>query len=302
MTRLPETARIVEVGPRDGLQNQPRTVPTEAKAEFIRLLGEAGIEDIEVTSFVRPDRVPQLADAEQLIPLLPPGPRYTALVPNLVGLERAVEAGLSRIAVFTAASETFNRKNINMSVEESLEAFRAILRRARDHRLWVRGYVSTVWVCPYEGAIAKEKVKEVVMRLVDLGVAEISLGDTIGAATPRDVEDTLGLLIEEVPRNRLAMHFHDTYGLALANAYQALTMGFSIFDSSAGGLGGCPYAPGALGNVATEDLLYLLDRLDIRTGVSLGGVRRASEFMARQLERTLPSRILGTPAGTEPNR
>ena len=301
VTEFPAAVRIVEVGPRDGLQNEPETVSTEAKAEFIRLLRAAGLNDIELTSFVRPDRIPQLADADRLLALLQPQKRYSALVPNLEGLQRAMDAGFSRVAVFTAASETFNRKNINMGIDESLDAFRAIVARARENDVSVRGYVSTGWVCPYEGPVAKERVLAVVGRLFDLGVDEVSVGDTIGAATPRDVEETLALLIESLPRARLAMHFHDTYGMAVANVYQALTMGLSIFDSSAGGLGGCPYAPGALGNVATEDLLYLFDRLGIHTGVELSGVRQASRFMARTLDRTLPSRILRTSVGEEPN-
>jgi hydroxymethylglutaryl-CoA lyase len=299
MTELPNTVRIVEVGPRDGLQNEARTVPTEKKAEFIRLLSAAGLKDIEVTSFVHPKAIPQLADAVDLVHLLPQSAaiRYSALVPNMKGLERAIESGIRRIAIFTAASETFNRKNINMGIAESIDVFRPVADRALSEGISVRGYVSTCFVCPYEGLIAKEKVAEVVQALFDLGVDEVSVGDTIGAATPKDVEVTVGYLLDRFPVERLAMHFHDTYGMALANVYQSLRMGISTFDSSAGGLGGCPYAPGASGNLATEDLVYLLDRLQIQTGVSLGLLRRASRFIAGELGRPLPSRVLQTSAG-----
>ena len=290
------TVRIVEVGPRDGLQNEPRTVPTDKKAEFVRLLAAAGLKDIEVASFVHPKWIPQLADAQDLIKQLEPNPnvRYSALVPNMKGLDRAIESGIRRIAVFTAASETFNRKNINMGIQESIDVFKPVVDRALKEGISVRGYVSTCFVCPYEGAVPKEKVAEVTRALFDLGVDEVSIGDTIGAATPKDVESTGGHLLGQFPVERLAMHFHDTYGMAIANVYQSLQMGFTTFDSSAGGLGGCPYAPGASGNVATEDLLYLLDRLGIATGVSLQLLRRASHFIAQELARDLPSRVLKT--------
>ncbi len=296
MAMLPKTVRIVEVGPRDGLQNEARTVPTDKKAEFVRLLAAAGLKDIEVASFVHPKWIPQLADAQDLIKQLEPNPnvRYSALVPNMKGLDRAIESGIRRIAVFTAASETFNRKNINMGIQESIDVFKPVVDRALKEGISVRGYVSTCFVCPYEGAVPKEKVAEVTRALFDLGVDEVSIGDTIGAATPKDVESTGGHLLGQFPVERLAMHFHDTYGMAIANVYQSLQMGFATFDSSAGGLGGCPYAPGASGNVATEDLLYLLDRLGIATGVSLQLLRRASHFIAQELARDLPSRVLKT--------
>jgi hydroxymethylglutaryl-CoA lyase len=299
MKQMPKAVRIVEVGPRDGLQNEARTVPTAKKAEFVRMLAAAGLQDIEVASFVHPKWVPQLADAADLIRQLPPVPgvRYSALVPNMKGLERAIETGIRRIAVFTAASETFNRKNINMGIDESIDVFRPVVERARKEGISVRGYVSTCFVCPYEGPVAKEKVGDVTKRLFDLGVDEVSIGDTIGAATPKDVESTGSFLLERFDAGKLAMHFHDTYGMAVANVYQSLQMGFTIFDSSAGGLGGCPYAPGASGNLATEDLLYLLDRLGIETGVSLHLIRRASHFIASELARELPSRVLQTTAG-----
>ena len=296
MAALPKSVHIVEVGPRDGLQNEARTVPTDKKAEFVRLLAAAGLKDIEVASFVHPKWIPQLADAQDLIKQLEPNPnvRYSALVPNMKGLDRAIESGIRRIAVFTAASETFNRKNINMGIQESIDVFKPVVDRALKEGISVRGYVSTCFVCPYEGAVPEEKVAEVTRALFDLGVDEVSIGDTIGAATPKDVESTGGHLLGQFPVERLAMHFHDTYGMAIANVYQSLQMGFTTFDSSAGGLGGCPYAPSASGNVATEDLLYLLDRLGIATGVSLQLLRRASHFIAQELARDLPSRVLKT--------
>src|SRR5262245_6681759 len=294
MTKLPPNVRIVEVGPRDGLQNEQKTVSTEKKAEFIKLLVGSGLRDIEVASFVHPKWVPQLSDAEELVPRLEFSPevRFSALVPNIKGLERAIAAGMRRIAVFTAASETFNHKNINMGIQESIDVFRPVVARALKEGMSVRGYVSTCFVCPYEGSIPKEKVAEVAHSLFELGVDEISIGDTIGAATPRDVEITVGFLLQHFPAGQLAMHFHDTYGMAVANVYQSLQMGITVFDSAAGGLGGCPYAPGASGNVATEDLVYLFDKLDVETGVSLKLIRRASHFIAQELARDLPSRVL----------
>jgi hydroxymethylglutaryl-CoA lyase len=294
MGDLPATVRIVEVGPRDGLQNESRTVPTDKKAEFIHLLAAAGLKDIEVASFVHPKWVPQLADAQDLIPQLEriPGVRYSALVPNMKGLERALASGIRRIAVFTAASETFNRKNINMGVQESIDVFRPVVERALTEGLSVRGYLSTAFVCPYEGRIAAEKVVDLTQALFDLGVDEISIGDTIGAATPKDVAATVGVLLQHFAASKLAMHFHDTYGMAVANVYQALQMGITVFDSSAGGLGGCPYAPGASGNAATEDLVYLFDQLGVQSGVSLKSLRVASRFVAKELGRELPSRVL----------
>ncbi len=293
---LPRKVRIVEVGPRDGLQNETRIVPTDKKAEFIRLLADSGLQDIEVASFVHPQRVPQLADAVELIRRLDcnSNVRYSALVPNMKGMARAIESGIRRIAVFTAASETFNRKNINMGIEESLDAFKPVVDLAIEEGMSVRGYISTCFVCPYEGAVSKDKVAEVTTRLFDLGVDEVSIGDTIGAATPKDVESTVSLLISIFSPEKLAMHFHDTYGLAIANVYQCLQMGLTTFDSSTGGIGGCPYAPGASGNVATEDLLYLLDRLGIETGVASQRLRAASRFIAAELGRELPSRVLKT--------
>jgi hydroxymethylglutaryl-CoA lyase len=294
MTNLPAQVKIVEVGPRDGLQNESITVATDKKAEFIRMLVAAGMKEIEVASFVHPKWVPQLADAQEVIKQLQPHPgvRYSALVPNMKGLDRAIESGIRRIAVFTAASETFNRKNINMGIQESIDVFKPVVARALSEGISVRGYVSTCFVCPYEGPVKKEKVGEVSRSLFDLGVDEVSIGDTIGAAAPNDVEATVGFLLTQFSAATLAMHFHDTYGMAIANIYQSLQMGITTFDSSAGGLGGCPYAPGASGNVATEDLLYLLNRLGVETGIDLKLVRRASHFIGQELARELPSRVL----------
>src|SRR5438046_1571508 len=294
MKALPAHVRIVEVSPRDGLQNESKIVSTDRKAEFIKLLAAAGLSDIEVASFVHPKWVPQLADAQELIPRLETNPnvRYSALVPNMKGLERAIESGIRRIAVFTAASETFNRKNINMGVQESIDVFGPVVQRALREKISVRGYVSTCFVCPYEGEIGKDKVAAVVEALFNLGVDEISIGDTIGAATPKDVEVTGGYLISRFPIAKLAMHFHDTYGMAVANVYQSLGMGLTTFDSSAGGLGGCPYAPGASGNLATEDLLYLLNGIGAETGVDLKLLRRAPHFIGQELARELPSRVM----------
>ena len=285
MNDVPRTVRIVEVGPRDGLQNEEAILPVEKKLEFIRLLGEAGLKDIEVGSFVHPKWIPQLANSEEVIARLPrvPGIRYSALVPNMKGLDRALASGIERIAVFTAASETFNQKNINMGIAESLDVFRPVIGRALREGLSVRSYISTCFVCPYEGTIAKEKVADVTHALLDLGVDEVSIGDTIGAATPVDVESTGGYLLSRFPSSKLAMHFHDTYGMAIANVFASFRLGISVFDSSAGGIGGCPYAPGAAGNVSTEKLAYLFDRLGIVTGVTLDRLRVAARYIGNEL-------------------
>lgn len=286
MTPLPQKVRIVEVGPRDGLQSQPIILPLDRKLEFIRLLGDAGLRDIEVASFVHPKTVPQLADADDLITRLPKSSdiRYSALVPNMKGLDRALKSGIARVAVFTAASETFNKKNINMGVTESIDVFRPVVERALKERLSVRGYISTCFVCPYEGVITKEKVSTVTRALFDLGVDEVSIGDTIGAATPVDVDTTVGHLLRDFPASQLAMHFHDTYGMAVANVFASLKLGITVFDSSTGGIGGCPFAPGASGNVATETLLYFFERLQISTGVSLPGLKHAAQYITTALK------------------
>ncbi|HEY3204169.1 MAG TPA: hydroxymethylglutaryl-CoA lyase [Thermoanaerobaculia bacterium] len=292
---LPERVTVYEVGPRDGLQNEAETLPVSVRAEFVDRLTDAGLPAIEVGSFVSPKAIPQLADTEALYRLIHPasGVRYPALVPNLRGLERALSAGVREIAVFTAATETFNRKNINAGVDESIERFRPVVARAREEKVRVRGYVSTAFGCPYEGSVAPEAVREVVHKLLDLPVDEISIGDTIGVATPRGVYEVIETLYESgVTRGVLALHFHDTRGTALANVYAGLECGVTTYDASAGGLGGCPFAPGASGNLATEDLLYLLEGLEIQTGVTLAKVVEASRFLAGSIGRRPPGRYL----------
>lgn len=290
----PARVKIVEVGPRDGLQNEAGFVPTDLKLAFIRALAGAGLKHIEATSFVHPKAIPQTADAIEVASALPRGDgvEYSALVPNVKGLERAIQTDIRRIAVFTAASETFVKKNINMSIDESIAAFEPVVRLAAEKGISVRGYVSTAFVCPYEGEIAKERVLDVTQKLLALGCDEIAISDTIGAAAPTDVEGTVGFLLQTVPEARLALHFHDTYGTALANVCAGMRLGITTFDSSAGGLGGCPYAKGASGNLATEDLVYLLDRMGVETGVDLTSLAGASEIISRHFARELPSRQL----------
>jgi len=296
---LPARVLLTEVGPRDGLQNEGRPVPTEAKAAFVRALVAAGHTEIEVTSFVRADRVPQLADAAELCALLgspPAGVRYTALVPNERGLERALEAGnIGQVAVFTAASETFNQHNVNASIEASIRRFVPVAKGAKAAGLAVRGYVSTAMVCPYEGAVAPAKVLEVVRELLALGCDDISIGDTIGAATPADVAAVLDALLPEVAVERIALHLHDTRGMAAVNAFEGLRRGIASFDVSAGGLGGCPFAPGAAGNLASEDLVFLLNGLGVAHGIDLGRLRAASALIEPQVGHPLASRVYQAP-------
>jgi len=282
---LPKRVTVVEVGPRDGLQNEAGVVPTELKIAFVDALSDAGLPVIEATSFVDPRWVPQLADAEAVLRGIArkTGVRYPVLVPNERGMRRAVDAGARDVAVFTAASETFNKRNINATIDESIERFKPVVALAREQGIRVRGYVSCSFGCPYEGAIAPDKVLAVARRLIDLGIEEVSVGDTIGVATPNQVVDVCGLLLRNIDVGRLAMHFHDTRGTALANVVAALELGIAIFDSSSGGLGGCPYAPGAAGNLATEDLLYLLHGMGIETGVALEKVVAATSLLASGL-------------------
>ncbi|GJM26888.1 MAG: hydroxymethylglutaryl-CoA lyase [Phycisphaerae bacterium] len=291
---LPKKVRIVEVGPRDGLQNEAQAIDTDQKVAFIQKLVDAGHCDIEVTSFVHPKAVPQLADAADVIAQLPnfDQGRYSALVPNDRGLDRAIESGIKRIAVFTAASETFCQKNIGMSRNESLALFDKICTRAMGAGLSIRGYVSTCFVCPYEGEIGEAVVSETTRALLDMGVDEVSVSDTIGAASPRDVERVLLHVFETSPREAIALHFHDTFGTALANVCEGLRLGVTTFDASSGGLGGCPFAPGATGNLATEDLVYLLDRMGIESGIDLNRQAEASRYISGVLGRKLPSRQL----------
>ena len=292
LTNLPPRVKIVEVGPRDGLQNEKAHIPTADKIRYIDLLSEAGLAVIEATSFVSPKAIPQLADADEVYRKIKKrdGVTYLVLVPNERGLDRAIEAGVRAIAVFTAASETFTKRNINMSIDESLTVFRAVTRRAREAGMWVRGYISTCFGCPYEKKVSVESVVRVAEALAEMGTDEISIGDTIGVATPNQVVELSAALQAHLPVERLAMHFHDTRGTALANIVAALEMQIATFDSSSGGLGGCPYAPGASGNVATEDVLYLLHGMGIQTGVDLDKVRLASRTLAGALDHELTSK------------
>lgn len=279
---LPARVRIYEVGPRDGLQNEETVVPAAVKTRFVDLLTAAGLPAIEVTSFVRPGAIPQLADAEEVMTSIHrnPGTCYTALIPNLRGMERARETRLTGIALFTAATETFSRKNTNAGIAETFERFSPVVDEARRSGLWIRCYVSTAFGCPYEGTVAVSQVVNVVRRLVDLGVDEVAISDTIGVATPGQVSALVEAVSRHARLESLALHFHDTRGTALANVLAGLLAGIAVFDSSAGGLGGCPYAPGAAGNLATEDLMYMLDGLGIETGVSLPAVIQASRYLA----------------------
>jgi isopropylmalate/homocitrate/citramalate synthase len=298
--RVPPQVTVYEVGPRDGLQNEKDIVPTDVKIAFIEKLADAGLCAIEITSFVKPSAVPQLADAADVVRGVRrrSGLRLPVLVPNMKGFEAARAIGVREVAVFTAASETFNRKNINCGIEESIERFRPVVAEAAAEKIRVRGYISTAFGCPFEGRIEPESVREVVHMLLDLGIEEISIGDTIGVATPNQVYDVMETLYASgVTRDVIALHFHDTRGTALANVCAGLDCGVTIFDSSAGGLGGCPFAPGATGNVATEDLLYLLEGLGVSTGISLSGVAGASAYLAAATGRRPPSRYLAARLG-----
>ena len=283
---------IVEVGPRDGLQNEAARVPTADKVAFVERLAGAGLPVVEVSSFVRPDRVPQLADARDVFATVAPRPgtRYTALVPNLTGLREAQAAGLTEVAIFAAASEAFSQRNTNRSIAQSLVAFEEVCRTARDAGIRVRGYVSTAFGCPFEGAVDPARVATLSKQLVDLGCFEIAVSDTIGIAHPGQVPVVVDRVATLVPTAQIALHFHDTRGQALANVMAALSLGIRTFDASAGGLGGCPFAPGATGNLATEDLVYLLDGLGYETGVSLAGVVAASAGIEAAVGHALPSR------------
>jgi hydroxymethylglutaryl-CoA lyase len=285
---------VHEVGPRDGLQNVAQPLPVEAKVRLVEALADAGLPVIEVGAFVSPRVVPQMADTDAVYARLRrrPGVRYPALVPNEKGLDAALAAGVDEIAVFTAASETFNRHNIGATIAASLQRFAPVMRRARAAGLRVRGYVSTCFGCPYEGRIDPAVVRRVTGDLFTLGVQEVSLGDTIGVAVPNQVEDLLGSVLAAFPPETIALHFHDTRGTALANVLAALRLGVRIFDASAGGLGGCPYAPGATGNLATEDLVYMLHGMGYETGVDLERLVDASLLVEAAIGGPLPSRAL----------
>jgi isopropylmalate/homocitrate/citramalate synthase len=278
---------VVEVGPRDGLQNEPVTLPADVKVRFIEMLADAGLPVVEATSFVHPAAVPQLADADEVLPRIRrrPGVRYPVLVPNMRGLERAVAAGADAVAVFTAASEAFASANINMTIAQSLEAFAPVLAAARERGMWTRGYVSTAFGCPYQGAVEPSAVVEVAVALAGLGCDQVSVGDTIGVAQPDDVERVVSPLLERMAAERLALHLHDTRGRAIENAEAGLRLGVTTFDSSTAGLGGCPFAPGAPGNLATETLVAWLHGQSIETGVDESALADAAAYIRAQLTR-----------------
>jgi len=296
----PRRVTVYEVGPRDGLQNEARQVPRDGKLALLASLARAGLSRVEATSFVSPRWIPQLADAEEVVAALPPGPTYAVLVPNARGLERLLGAlgrrppGAPRVdaAVFLSASESHNRKNVNKTVDETLQAFEEVVGPARTAGLAVRGYVSTAFGCPYEGKVAPERVAWVAERLAGLGCEQISLGDTIGVGTPGQVRRLLDLLLGKVGPERLALHMHDTRGTALANVLAGLEAGLSTFDASVGGMGGCPYAPGASGNLATEDLVYMLHGMGYETGVDFDRLVEAGEQAQALVGRPLPGRAL----------
>nr|WP_041354931.1 hydroxymethylglutaryl-CoA lyase [Nitrosococcus halophilus] len=291
--KLPQQVKIVEVGPRDGLQNEPGRVGTATKIEFIHQLSGTGLPVIETTSFVSPRWVPQLADAEAVYTGIQrqPGVRYPALVPNRAGLERALAAGVTDIAVFTGVTDTFCQKNIHCSVAESLDRYQPVITAARERQLGVRAYLSCVLGCPYEGPVPARQVARLARRLAELGVDEISLGDTIGVGTPLQAQRMLATVAEQVPLGQLAVHFHDTYGQALANIFACLELGVSVIDSAVAGLGGCPYAKGATGNVATEEVVYMLHGMGIETGVDLEKLISVGRHICQALGRENQSRV-----------
>ncbi|GJM07120.1 MAG: hydroxymethylglutaryl-CoA lyase [marine bacterium B5-7] len=291
--KLPARVTLVEVGPRDGLQNEPSPIPTDIKIDFIKRLAGAGLATIEATSFVSPKKIPQLADHTEVIRglNLPASIQLPALVPNVKGFNNAVDAGVKHIAVFASVSETFSQRNIHCSIEESFVRFTEVIALAKQHHIPVRGYLSCVFGCPYEGKIADDVIVDAAKRLLDLGCTEISLGDTIGVATPKQVREVIAALLTKIPAEKLAGHFHDTYGQAIANIVAALELGLSTFDSSAAGLGGCPYAAGASGNVATEDVVYLMQGLGIETGVDLEKLIAAGHFICQHAKTPNRSKV-----------
>ena len=291
--KLPDSVSIYEVSPRDGLQNEATPISLEGKLELLKALIASGLTRIELTSFVSPRWVPQLADADQLVKAaqLPPGVTVSALVPNAKGFERALAAGLKEIAVFMSASETHNRKNTNKSIAQSLETFEEVVPPARAAGLAVRAYVSTVWGCPYEGDVAVGASLGIARRLLELGCYQVSLGDTIGVGTPRQTQTIVNSFLAEIPAAKLALHLHDTRGTALANALVGLELGIRDFDASVAGIGGCPYAPGAAGNLATEDLVYLLNGLGVKTGVDLDRLIEAGRVAETVIGRPLPGKV-----------
>lgn len=291
---VPPRVSIVEVGPRDGLQNEPARIATADKIEYVNALTHGGAPVIEVTAFVSPKWIPQMADADVVYRGITrrEGTRYTALVPNLAGLSRAESAGVTEVAIFASASETFSRRNINQTIDESLETYRGVCARALEVGMRVRAYLSTAFGCPFEGDVSPARVATIAGALIAMGAFEVAISDTIGVAHPGQVPPIVEAVGAHVPLDRIALHFHDTRGTALANVLAALDLGVTTFDASAGGLGGCPYAPGAAGNLATEDLIYMLDGLGVETGISLGAVVQASRFMESRVGHPLPSRYL----------
>ncbi|MED3561562.1 hydroxymethylglutaryl-CoA lyase [Bacillus xiapuensis] len=290
----PAHVTIKEVGPRDGLQNEQTFLSTEGKINWINQLSQTGLKHIEITSFVNPKWIPALADSLEVAKGIErvPGITYTALVPNRRGLEGALEGNVDDVAVFMSASETHNQKNINKSIDDTFPVLREVVKEALSGGKSVRGYVSTVFGCPYEGHVAIDQVIRVSEHLFEMGIQELSLGDTIGVANPKQVQEVLNILLKRFPIEKLALHFHDTHGTAVANILAALDMGITTFDASTGGLGGCPYAPGASGNVATEDVIYMLNNMGIDTGVNLEKLLGAGSFIQKKIGRSLPSRNL----------
>lgn len=288
-----DRVRVVEVGPRDGLQNEAAFLPTAEKVELVERLAEAGLPEVEATSFVRPDAIPNLADADEVSHSMRrrAGTRYTALVPNRRGLERALACGYDSVAYFMSASEAHNRANVNRTVEESLAAAGEVRRAAGEDGVRLRAYLSTSFGCPYEGPVDPERVAALAGRLAELGYDEISLGDTIGVAGPADVDAVLDRTLRRVPADRLALHLHDTRGTALANALEGYRLGIRVFDGSVGGLGGCPYAPGAAGNVASEDLAYMFATMGVATGVNLDALVETARWLAAQVGHDLPGHV-----------
>jgi hydroxymethylglutaryl-CoA lyase len=290
--RHPSQVTVVEVGPRDGLQNESAVIGSADKIGFVDRLSAAGLPVIEVSAFVRPSWVPQMADASEVFSGITrrEGTRYAALVPNLAGLERAHAAGVNEVGIFAAASDSFSQRNINQDVEASLDTYRAVCARASELKIRVRGYVSVAFGCPFEGEVAPARVAQVAEALMNMGVFEVAISDTIGIAHPGRIRGVVAVVAERVPLHKVALHLHDTRGTALANVLSALELGITTFDASAGGLGGCPFAPGATGNLATEDLVYMLNGLGIETGVDLAALVQASAFIEPRVGHPLPSR------------
>lgn len=297
---MAKNIKIVEVGPRDGLQNEKLAFTLAQKYQLIKRLSNTGLKTIEAGAFVSPNWVPQMADSKKLIQkiinkqkqkTISASINFTALVPNERGMELAVSTGIKEVAIFAAASESFSKKNINCSIEESLKRFLPVIKMARKNKIKIRGYLSTVFGCPYEGDISFTKVLTLTQKLLDLGVYEVSLGDTTGVANPKQVGKVLEKLVAKVNKNKIAMHFHDTRGMALANIVASLKFGISCFDSSVGGLGGCPYARGASGNVATEDVVYMLEKMDYKTGIDVGKLVKITHFLEALMERPMGSKL-----------